>query len=34
MPGYPVPECFDIARAKERASLSILIVALYAVEQA
>jgi hypothetical protein len=32
--GRPAPECFDIARAKERASLSILIVALQAVEQA
>ncbi len=31
---YPVPECSDIARAKERASLSILIVTLHAVEQA
>jgi hypothetical protein len=34
MLGYHMPECIDIAHAKERASLSILIVALHAVEQA
>lgn len=34
MLGYHMPECIDIAQAKERASLAILIVALHSVEQA